>query len=283
MAASAHPGLSPFVWSPFGRVLPRQATEDGTSCASPSLCVLFAGNPQSTGTTIVHYSTHPIGGVSAWRSSYLIPYVVQSATCASPSLCVALVYTSNASLDGLAEPGIAYSTSPTAGPSSWHFTAIPPLPNSQDLISNAHIACASTNLCVAAITGAYSGTNEVLWSTDPTGGTRAWSMNALPGRFSILTGISCTAPSLCAILAPAPSPQVRLSTDPAGGPSTWTTTRVAVPGPPLTPRRMTITKAAITGVAAGHPKLTFTAARGANAPGMWGFYIQLPHGLKFPG
>jgi hypothetical protein len=59
------------------------------------------------------------------------------------------------------------------------------------------------------------------------------------------------------------------------------TTLVSPPASTLTPQKLTIAHPAITGLATGHPKLTFTVQRGANAPGFWGLYIELPRGLHF--
>lgn len=84
------------------------------------------------------------------------------------------------------------------------------------------VSCPSTGLCVAV-----DSVGDVLISTDPTGGTRAWT-KTYEGENSTgvesFTGVSCPSTKLC--IAVDSEGDVVTSTDPAGGGSTWTKTEV---------------------------------------------------------
>jgi hypothetical protein len=72
-----------------------------------------------------------------------------------------------------------------------------------------------------------AGLNEIAWSTDPTGGTSAWSTASL-GNGDGFDGIACPSTSLC--VAVANTGRVAVSRNPAGGSSAWTS--ALVDGPP---------------------------------------------------
>ena len=79
------------------------------------------------------------------------------------------------------------------------------------------ISCVGAGLCVAV-----DQTGHVVTSTDPTGGSVAWTPARVETGF--LTGISCPTVSLCVAVDSAGS--VVTSTDPTGGPGGWTVTPV---------------------------------------------------------
>jgi len=191
----------------------------GISCPTTSLCVAVAYGSK------VLFSTDPTGPSEAWAVTELPQWVdFRAVSCASASLCVA---TGN-------EGNIFTSTAPTGGPSAWVSAGTPAGEPALDAVS-----CPSTALCVTAnsgriltstmpvepaswkvvtagtglpITGvscpstsacaAVDNNADVAVSTDPTGGTSAWSFeNVIPfgsedgnGMF----GISCPSTALCA-------------------------------------------------------------------------------------
>jgi hypothetical protein len=85
------------------------------------------------------------------------------------------------------------------------------------------ISCPTTTLCAA-----IDQENDVVTSTNPTGGAATWTVTNLepftPNGLMSLYGVSC-APGLCAIVDQ--SDNVLISTNPTGGASAWTTTSLA--------------------------------------------------------
>ena len=83
-------------------------------------------------------------------------------------------------------------------------------------------------MCVA---GDYSG--NILTSTDPTGGKRAWTKaSAVPGApFDALGAVSCPSVSLC--VAGDFYGDILTSTEPTGGANAWSSASLDVPGCPL--------------------------------------------------
>jgi hypothetical protein len=157
-------------------------------------------------------------GFMAWRQTYddqaLIKYYspgVGSVSCPSISLCVAA--------DGL---GNAYwSTDPASGANSWDFADI-------DMTNQiTTLSCPSTQLCVAFDESGFPPQPpNLLTTTDPTGGIGAWTPAPLPARllpptkppsYASVWSLSCPTANFCAAL----SGNLLSSTDPAGGPSTW--------------------------------------------------------------
>ena len=90
------------------------------------------------------------------------------------------------------------------------------------------VSCPSISMCVA---GDYTG--NILTSTDPTGGKRAWTtapadQGGLPAHH--LDVVSCPSVSLC--VAGDNNGDVLTSTDPTGGANAWSSASVDVPGCP---------------------------------------------------
>ena len=105
---------------------------------------------------------------------------------------------------------VRISTAPTGG--SWTSTKL----QSTTTGTLTGISCPSTTLCVATAT-----TGALITSTNPTGGTSAWTRTAISGRFM---GISCPSTTFC--VAVTLGGAVFTSTNPAGGASAWTSAKV---------------------------------------------------------
>ena len=73
------------------------------------------------------------------------------------------------------------------------------------------ISCPAANLCVAV-----DNAGQVVTTTNPTGGAKAWTVAALPGT-PILTSVSCPSTSLCMLAGS----KRFYSADPLGGASAW--------------------------------------------------------------
>jgi hypothetical protein len=130
------------------------------------------------------------------------------------------------------------STSPAAGAAAWHTTLIDSGPCPAGVCHSIKsgpperpldaIACPSVSLCVA---GDWDG--DVVTSTDPTGGSSAWSVayvdrNAESGLTGLdpqasIAEVSCPSVSFCA--ASDPTGEVLTSQDPTGGASAWRLSR----------------------------------------------------------
>jgi hypothetical protein len=147
------------------------------SCASTSLCVGadFRGNFLT--------STNPIGGSGTWAVAPVDKdHAVYSVACPSLSLCVASDWVGD----------LLTTMNPTGGAGAW--TAARVDPDYQVLNGGWHInsvSCPSTLMCVAV-----DERGNVFASTDPTGGTGAWSMTDVDG-VNNLRGVSCPSTSMC--------------------------------------------------------------------------------------
>jgi hypothetical protein len=116
---------------------------------------------------------------------------------------------------------VATSTAPTGNTTSWkvaHIDDAPPI-DRQYLGPHADItdvACPTTRLCVALDNGA-----NVLTSTNPTGGARAWKRVHL--RFTAgISDLSCPSAAMCVAIAT--NGDAVTTTEPTGGPGAWTVT-----------------------------------------------------------
>jgi len=209
----------------------------GISCPSSTLCVAI-----DPATGQAYSSADPTGGASSWQAATIEPQQLgggpaadlQSVSCASASLCVAVddagnVFTSTDpaggawqmasvnegnQLDGVSCPsaalcvavgvGFATSADPTGGASAWRSTSA---------LSAQAVSCAGSQLCVAV-----DGNGNAYATTDPAGGPQAWEQQPNIDhsyRFSPLNGISCPTTRLC--VAVNGSGDAVSSTDPAGG------------------------------------------------------------------
>lgn len=131
---------------------------------------------------------------------------VNSLSCPTASLCV-----------GVAVGGeILTSTNPASGP--WQLIHVSSVIGPSDPGTGqayppdlTGVSCPSTSLCVAA---AY---DQLVTSTDPTGGTPAWDVQGT-NKFNI-ESVTCASESLC--VGGDGIGDLVTSTDPAGGVSTW--------------------------------------------------------------
>jgi hypothetical protein len=157
----------------YGEAGPQsQPALEGVSCPSASLCVAvdFAGN--------VLTSTNPTAGSPAWSGAD--PYGgtvpgLWGVSCPSVSFCLAV--------DGYG--GNVMSLDPAHAGSSQTSTSLQPLE------AQFNVNCASGSLC-------FSG--DLFESSNPTGGTSAWTHVRLAVRksSSVVAGVSCTPALLCA-------------------------------------------------------------------------------------
>jgi len=181
---------------------------DGISCPSAALCVAV----DDAGGAVA--STAPAAKRSAWRRFEIAwTHSLSAVSCPTPKLCVA----------GGSGP-LFTSRHPSQGASAWKPTSA----GNVDVLS-----CPSTSLCVGAAEG------SVLVSTDPTGGGRAWHEYTVDTASypcgngetcpAAITGISCL-PSFC--LGADNLGNSVTSTDPGGGPSSWTVRPAGLASPP---------------------------------------------------
>ena len=179
----------------------------GVSCPSTLFCVTVGGANVAT-------STNPAGGASAWKTISVDPVgSLLGVSCPSTSLCV-----------GVDDFGhVVTSTTPAGGAGAWTVTKV------GDGWLNA-VSCPTASLCVAVDTA-----GDVITSTNPTGGPSAWTVTQVEGNCNgnvsggnCFSGVSC--PSVSACVAVDGAGNVITSTNPTGGPSAWTVTRVASAG-----------------------------------------------------
>jgi hypothetical protein len=184
------------------------------NCVSAALCVAV----DSSGNVLT--STDPADGASAWHTAS-IGMNLTAVSCASAQLCAAAgsVPTNDGSN---ADPTVYTSTDPTGGASAWTPASVP---QPGDQVGLGPIACPTASLCVAGA-GAYDQSSWLDISTDPTGGSSAWTQ--LSGLdLSYVNSVSCPSVSLCVVTGateesagPLP-PVVAVSTNPAGGATAW--------------------------------------------------------------
>jgi hypothetical protein len=160
----------------------------GISCASESLCVAVDG----AGNALT--SRDPAGQASSWRvkrvdrgkgaaSGYLAPRLI-AVSCPSVRLCV-----------GLDRVGsIVTSRSPAAARANWRFTRLDDPGASSPLFPGGAaggISCTPSSSCVIA-----SGL-DLVTSTDPVGGAKAWVTSRVESLPQSFTAVRCASSSLC--------------------------------------------------------------------------------------
>lgn len=189
---------------------PYEVGLSGVSCAGESLCVAVGGydtiassaSPGAgAGTWHVATPATPTGLGACTESIGGQEHVLcgpiaalESASCASTSLCVVVSY-----------EGFAYaSTDPTGGASAWHVVGSPPGAGGLG-----GVGCAGTSLCVAGDSG-----GNLLSSTAPTGAAAGWSVTNGGGAV-LIDGVTCPTATRC--VAVDNNGDVITSTDPTGG------------------------------------------------------------------
>ncbi len=180
-------------WSPGAQIDPGRSLT-GVRCMSTTFCFAVdnAGN--------VLRSTNPTNGTSAWTSPTQIDGYNQlnavSCTATPTALCVAVDQTGSASISGTSTPTVIDSGHWLSG-----------------------ISCPKTSLCVAVDTAGY-----VVWSTNPTGGSSAWSRASIDGGKE-LSAVSCTVtPTTLCLATDTSAGKIWHSTNPSGGGSSWSST-----------------------------------------------------------
>jgi hypothetical protein len=150
-------------------------------------------------------------GFAAWKVSMapLSPNGLNAVSCPSVDLCVTIDNQGN----------VLTSTDPAHG--AWTITASPP-----GIAAVGVLSCPTTSFCAGTTqTGVYT-------STNPTGGSAAWTFTPLtspvPGQLSWLGQVSCASASFCALTFDVVAPptqqsgEVLVSTNPTGGRGAWT-------------------------------------------------------------
>lgn len=150
-------------------------------------------------------STNPTGGAPAWTTTMLpgSAFFNGVVTCQSASLCVAV-----------GGSQIFTSANPTGGSGAWAVAGLP-----AGIADVRSLACPSASLCVLvgdAATGSPSGDMAV--SSNPTGGTTAWTVSKSAAAPATLSPIACPSTSLCVALADS---EFLTSTSPASGASSY--------------------------------------------------------------
>jgi peptidylprolyl isomerase len=191
------------------------------SCPSVTLCVLLT--PEA-----IYATTSPLTG--PWVPELAVAGPddrLSGISCPDVDFCaVVLVHTpdATASNPGKLTSDVLTSTQPLGGATTWSRTEIT---QESDDVALRTIACPSSRLCVAA--GDYGEVGSwIETSSDPTGGSSAWSGGALdqstpasgPSEYA-LVDLGCPTMGFCVGFMD--DQQVKVSDDPAGGFETWQT------------------------------------------------------------
>ncbi|HET9103047.1 MAG TPA: PASTA domain-containing protein [Solirubrobacteraceae bacterium] len=134
---------------------------NGIACGSPTLCVTGDGSGD------IFTAGNPSGGVTAWSLTAQGQWSPGPFACASNSLCMA----------GIGQ-GLIVATSPTGPASSWSTAS---LPNS---LYFAGVSCAPGGGLCAAV----DPSGNIATSTNPAGGTNAWSVAAVDALPCVASG-----------------------------------------------------------------------------------------------
>jgi hypothetical protein len=186
------------------------ASFTGVACPSVDMCVAVDDRGG------VWSSTSPTGGSGSWTRSVVDARAgFTGVSCPSVSLCVAT--------DDVGG-NVVWSTDPTGGAGAWNRSLVEPLDKGVKSLRTADIingiSCPSTSLCVAV-----DSDGQVLTSTDPTGGSLAWTRTLIDtGSISGLSGVSCASPTQC-ILMDGFSGALFRSTDPTN-PYLWASSQL---------------------------------------------------------
>ena len=175
----------------------------GVSCPSATLCVAV----DSAGNVVT--ATNPTGGAAAWHIAHVDgSNYLTGVSCPSATLCVAVDGSGNA----------LTSTNPTGGSAAWTLAHVDHRIDEYGLPAQLMaISCSSASLCVAV-----DDLNNVVTSTNPTGGAAAWRVANVEGVNGLqggLQGVSCPSAMLC--VAVDDQGNVVTSTNPTGGAAAW--------------------------------------------------------------
>jgi hypothetical protein len=170
----------------------------GVSCSSEALCVAFDGKGN------VLTSTEPTKGKSAWTEAHVDSTNFVWGVSCTTGLCVAVDGYGNA----------LTSTNPAQGVDSWATMRV----DSSNPAGLTSVSCASMPLLCVAVDSGGDEVEDVVTSTDPTGGGAAWTTTPL--ETGPLASVSCPSTTLC--VAGNSDKALFTSTDPTGGASAWT-------------------------------------------------------------
>jgi hypothetical protein len=163
--SSTNPAGGTAAWKLTAPMVPFTEFTSDTSCPSVTLCVATSD--------VAIASTNPTGGSAAWKSANLA-LEVDDVSCPTVTLCVGV--------DNSGNP--VTTTKPTD--SSWKTTK---LPRGEGLT---YVTCATNSLCVGV------GGSDVLTTTNPTGGARAWHLTHIRGTTGTrFVAASCASASFC--------------------------------------------------------------------------------------
>ena len=177
------------------------------ACASSGLCVVVDDASD------LAVSSQPTAGANAWRTVHVQgARAIGTVSCPSVQLCVAFD-----------EQGdIITSTDPTGGVAAWHAARVDRASAREQLGGlPAAVSCPSTAFCAVA-----DEEGNLLTSSDPTGGTAAWTVTQKLLGGSVGPGgepvgrLSCPSTRLC-VAVDGHGGHVLTSTNPAGGAHAW--------------------------------------------------------------
>jgi len=189
------------------------------SCPSVALCVLLT--PLG-----VYATTSPLTG--PWVPELTVAEPgdrLRGISCPDVDFCAAVlahIPDANSTNPGNATSDVLISTQPLGGATTWSRTEITP---EIDNVALSTIACPSPRLCVVG--GGYGEVGSwVETSSDPTGGSSAWSGGAIdqsigasgPAQYALID-LGCPTSGFCVGFLG--DQQVEVSDDPAGGFQTW--------------------------------------------------------------
>jgi FKBP-type peptidyl-prolyl cis-trans isomerase len=191
------------------------------SCPSVTLCVLLTPGA-------VYATTSPLTG--PWVPELAVSGPddrLRGISCPDVGFCAAvMVDTPDATATDPGNPtsDVLISTQPLGGATTWSRTEVT---QESDDVALSTIACPSSRLCVVGGSDGEVG-SWIETSTDPTGGSSAWSGGALdqsigasgPGEYALID-LGCATTEFCVGFLE--DQQVKVSDDPAGGFQTWHT------------------------------------------------------------
>lgn len=216
VVTSTDPTGGPTTWSLSHVASPSGYDNEDLSCPSSLLCVAINGDGD------VMTSTNPAGGSSAWATEQGLDKsgVPVGVSCPTVALCVIA--------DELGD--VLMSTNPTGGPSTWTTVRVDPAvvlcgKGCGEPAMTTGVGCPSVSLCVVT-----DQLGNVLWSTEPTGGSAAWGLAHVDSQHlqnyfaNSLTGVACPSPDVC--VATDVAGDSITSQQPAGGASAWRLSRI---------------------------------------------------------
>jgi hypothetical protein len=212
-ADGAEPALS---WSAPKAIAPEMIID--IDCPSTGLCV--AGDDHGNLMT----TSNPSDPAASWSSAQVLGTSLNSVSCASSNLCVAVSDNgcpSNVVCSEVVEDAkLVTSTNPTGGAAAWTATTIP------------GVSFMGAVDCTVGLCAALDIEGRIITSTNPTGGSAAWSIADVQGSTNLfLSAIDCPTSSFCVAVGSqshnlgggffVQENVVMTSTEPTGGVGAW--------------------------------------------------------------